>query len=84
MTVNSDGHSLTCSVPFLAEAKPEYGLHQLKTCYLPRSTPSLFQYEITLACENLDDLDQLYLDMGMADERPDDVMHRVCDPVVIV
>ncbi len=37
-------------------------------------------YEIKLACKNLDDLDQLYLDMGMADEIPDDVMHSVCDP----
>jgi hypothetical protein len=37
-------------------------------------------YEITLACENLDDLDQLYSDMGMVDETPDDVMHSVCDP----
>ena len=31
-------------------------------------------------CENLDDLDQLYSDMGMADEMPDDVMHSVCSP----
>jgi len=37
-------------------------------------------YEIKLACENLDDLDQLYSDMGMADETPDGVMHSVCDP----
>jgi len=37
-------------------------------------------YEIKLACENLDDLDQLYSDMGMADETPDDVMHSVCNP----
>ena len=37
-------------------------------------------YEIKLACENLDDLDQLYSDMGMADETPDDAMHSVCDP----
>jgi hypothetical protein len=37
-------------------------------------------YEIKLACENLDDLDRLYSDMGMADEMPDDVMHRVCNP----
>jgi len=39
-------------------------------------------YEITLACENMDDLDQLYLDMGMADEAPDDVMHSVCHPAL--
>lgn len=32
-------------------------------------------YEIKLACENLDDLYQLYADMGMGDETPDDVMH---------
>jgi hypothetical protein len=37
-------------------------------------------YEIKLACENLDDLDQLYSDMGMAEETPDDVMHSVCNP----
>ena len=37
-------------------------------------------YEIKLACESLDDLDQLYTDMGMADETPVDVMHSVCDP----
>ena len=41
-------------------------------------------YEIKLACENLDDLDHLYSDMGMADETADDVMHRVCDPVLPV
>ena len=39
-------------------------------------------YEIKLACENLDDLDQLYTDMGMADETPDDVMHSVCNPIL--
>ena len=39
-------------------------------------------YEIKLACENLDDLDQLYSDMGMADETPDDVMHSVCHPTM--
>lgn len=37
-------------------------------------------YEIKLACENLDDLDQLYSSMGMVDETPDDVMHSVCNP----
>ena len=26
------------------------------------------------------DLDELYSDMGMADEVPDDVLHSVCDP----
>ena len=25
-------------------------------------------------------LDELYSDLGMADETPDDVMHSVCDP----
>jgi len=39
-------------------------------------------YEIKLACENLDDLDQLYSDMGMTDETPDDVMHSVCHPTM--
>ena len=37
-------------------------------------------YEIKLACENLDDLDQLYSDMGIVDETPDDVLHSVCNP----
>ena len=37
-------------------------------------------YEIKLTWESLDDLDQLYSDMGMADETPDDVMHSVCHP----
>jgi hypothetical protein len=39
-------------------------------------------YEITLACENLDDLEQLYSDMGMVDETPNDVMHSVCNPTL--
>ncbi len=39
-------------------------------------------YEIKLACENLDDLDQLYSDMGMSDETPDDIMHSVCHPTM--
>jgi len=39
-------------------------------------------YEIKLACKNLDDLDQLYSNMGMADETPDDVMHSVCNPTL--
>ena len=39
-------------------------------------------YEIKLACENLDDLDQLYSDMGMTDETPDDVMHSACHPTM--
>jgi hypothetical protein len=37
-------------------------------------------YELYAACESIRDLDQLYSDLGMADETPDDVMHRVCDP----
>jgi hypothetical protein len=39
-------------------------------------------YEIKLACENLDDLDQLYSDMGMEDETPDGVMHSICHPTM--
>jgi hypothetical protein len=37
-------------------------------------------YELYAACETVRDLDQLYLDLGMTDETPDDVMHSVCDP----
>jgi hypothetical protein len=35
-------------------------------------------YELYAACETVRDLDQLYADLGMADETPDDVMHSVC------
>ncbi len=34
-------------------------------------------YELYAACETVKDLDQLYSDLGMADETPDDVMHSV-------
>ncbi len=37
-------------------------------------------YELYAACETVTDLGQLYSDMGMVDEAPDDVMHSVCDP----
>jgi hypothetical protein len=37
-------------------------------------------YELYAACETIRDLDQLYADLGMADEATDDVMHSVCDP----
>jgi hypothetical protein len=37
-------------------------------------------YELYAACENIRDLDELYADMGIEDETPDDVMHSVCDP----
>jgi hypothetical protein len=37
-------------------------------------------YELYAACETVRDLDQLYSNLGMADETPDDVMHSVCDP----
>ena len=37
-------------------------------------------YELYAACETVSDLDQLYSDLGMLDETPDDVMHSVCDP----
>ena len=37
-------------------------------------------YELYAACETVKDLDQLYSDLGMADETPDDVMRSVCDP----
>jgi hypothetical protein len=37
-------------------------------------------YELYAACETVGDLDQLYADLGMDGETPDDVMHSVCDP----
>jgi hypothetical protein len=37
-------------------------------------------YELYEACNSMKDLDELYSDMGMADETPDDVLHSVCDP----
>ena len=37
-------------------------------------------YELYAACETITDLDQLYLEMGLAEAVPDDVMHTVCDP----
>jgi hypothetical protein len=35
-------------------------------------------YELYATCETIRDLDQLYVDLGMAD----DVMHSVCDPAL--
>jgi hypothetical protein len=37
-------------------------------------------YELYAACETVRDLDQLYADLGMADEVPGDAVHGVCDP----
>ena len=37
-------------------------------------------YELYAACETVRDLDQLYAELGMADEIPDDAMQSVCDP----
>jgi hypothetical protein len=37
-------------------------------------------YELYAACETARELDQLYSDLGMADETPDAAMHSVCDP----
>jgi hypothetical protein len=37
-------------------------------------------YELYAACETVRDLDQLYSDLGMAEEAPDDAVHSVCDP----
>jgi hypothetical protein len=37
-------------------------------------------YELYAACETVWELDQLYSDLGVADEPTDDVMHSVCDP----
>ncbi len=37
-------------------------------------------YELYAACETVRDLDELYSELGMADESTEDVMHSVCDP----
>ena len=37
-------------------------------------------YELYEACQSIKDLDQMYLDMEMADETPDDVLRSVCNP----
>ena len=37
-------------------------------------------YELYAACETITDLDQLYSDLGLADEIPDDAMLSVCEP----
>jgi hypothetical protein len=37
-------------------------------------------YELYAACETVRDLDQLYGELGMADNAPDDVMHSACEP----
>ncbi len=39
-------------------------------------------YEIKLACESLDDLDQLYSDMGMTNKTPEGVLDNVCHPTI--
>jgi hypothetical protein len=37
-------------------------------------------YVLCTACETVRDLDQLYLDLGMADEATGDAMHSICNP----
>lgn len=37
-------------------------------------------YELYAACETITELDQLYVDLEMEGDTPDDVMHSVCDP----
>jgi hypothetical protein len=39
-------------------------------------------YEVYAACETMRDLDELYSNLGMADETPDDAMHTACNPVL--
>jgi len=39
-------------------------------------------YELYEACQSIKDLDQMYLDMGMEDETPDDVLRSVCNPTL--
>ena len=38
-------------------------------------------YELYAACETITDLNQLYEDLGIANETPDDAMHSVCGEV---
>jgi len=37
-------------------------------------------YELYEACNSIKDQDQMYADMGMEDETPDDVLRSVCNP----
>ena len=37
-------------------------------------------YEFYAARESMRDLEELYSELGMAGETPDDVMHSVCNP----
>jgi membrane protease subunit (stomatin/prohibitin family) len=37
-------------------------------------------YELYAACETVRDMDQLYKELGIEDETPNDAMHSVCDP----
>lgn len=37
-------------------------------------------YELYEACNSIKDLDQMYAEMGMKSEIPDDVLRTVCDP----
>lgn len=37
-------------------------------------------YEIYAACETMHDLDTLYVELGMADETPDDALQTACNP----
>ena len=37
-------------------------------------------YEIYAACETMQDLDELYSQLGMGDETPDDALHTACNP----
>jgi hypothetical protein len=37
-------------------------------------------YELNATCEAMEDLDQLYSELSMADETSDDVMHSACNP----
>jgi hypothetical protein len=39
-------------------------------------------YELYEACQSIKDLDQMYAEMGMEDETPDDVLRSVCNPIL--
>jgi hypothetical protein len=40
-------------------------------------------YELYAACESLRDLEQLYSDMDLAEEVPENLMANICDPAIL-
>jgi hypothetical protein len=39
-------------------------------------------YELHAACDSMNDLDELYSDLGMADKVPHSVLHSICHPTL--